>query len=405
MAKKVKTAISLNNNSSYSAQSINVGDQDAILGDDKGLACMKLFQVTSVEGLKCLNTLPIFLQGSEENIGARIVAMSATEDLNLIVVGLSNGRFILYRGNIFGGMMKTSSVGSFTMNRNSSHKTYERLVVSLSSSPTESFSPITNIHFCHQTNVGVDASSRGIASTNIYVTTSKQIYSYLNVNDRRAKLEPSNNKIVLDAAFGAERNCTAITASGLLSVAREDGIFMYDSEDKGPCYSSNNPKTLIRTFGKYSCVVSLERGLNRLSVYDLQLKFVGLTMTMRAGTSNRASLNMASNANNDVGNVSENTLSSDRHNLQLAALMHSDGKILDILDTAGTLFVLTSTRRLYALDEKTMDEKLSDLYKKHMYHVALKITVNTTIDNRLIYQKLGIICIVKVTMRRQCSNT
>ena len=49
---------------------------------------MKLFQVTSVEGLKCLNTLPIFLQGSEENIGARVVAMSATEDLNLIVVGL-----------------------------------------------------------------------------------------------------------------------------------------------------------------------------------------------------------------------------------------------------------------------------------------------------------------------------
>ena len=69
--------------------------------------------------------------------------------------------------------------------------------------------------------------------------------------------------------------------------------------------------------------------------------------------------------------------------------MHSDGKILDILDTAGTLFVLTSTRRLYALGEKTMDEKLSDLYKKHMYHVALKITVNTTIDNRLIYQKFG----------------
>ena len=79
-------------------------------------------------------------------------------------------------------------------------------------------------------------------------------------------------------------------------------------------------------------------------------------MTMRAGTSNRASLNMASNASNSVGSISENTLSSDRHNLQLAALMHSDGKILDILDTAGTLFVLTSTRRLYALGEKTMDE-------------------------------------------------
>ena len=82
--------------------------------------------------------------------------------------------------------------------------------------------------------MGVDANSRELGNTNIYVTTSKQIYSYLNVNDRRAKLEPSNNKIVLDAAFGAERNCTAITASGLLSVAREDGIFMYDSEDKGP---------------------------------------------------------------------------------------------------------------------------------------------------------------------------
>ena len=141
---------------------------------------------------------------------------------------------------------------------------------------------------------------------------------------------------------------------------------MYDSEDKGPCYSSNNPKTLIRTVGKNSRVVSQERGLNRLSVYDLQLKFVGLTMTMRAGTSNRASLSLATNGNNDVGNVSESTLSSDRHNLQLAAMMHSDGKILDILDTAGTLFVLTSTRRLYALDEKTMDEKLSDLYKKHI---------------------------------------
>ena len=77
---------------------------------------------------------------------------------------------------------------------------------------------------------------------------------------------------------------------------------MYDSEDKGPCYSSNNPKTLIRTFGKYSCVV-FWRGLNRLSLYDLQLKFVGLTMTMRAGTSNRASLNMASNASNSVGSI------------------------------------------------------------------------------------------------------
>ena len=63
-------------------------------------AQVKLFQVTSVEGLKCLNTLPIFLQ-SEENIDARVVAMSATEDLNLIVVGLSNGKFILYRGNIW----------------------------------------------------------------------------------------------------------------------------------------------------------------------------------------------------------------------------------------------------------------------------------------------------------------
>jgi vacuolar protein sorting-associated protein 11 len=402
MAKKLKRAVDINNPDMTFADNV-MDDMDPQQQVDDGLVCLKFFQVTSVEGLKCLKTIPIFLP-EEDNSKARAVTFAAVKDLTLIAVGLSNGHIILYRGNIFGERMKKSTSASFKSSRNNYSKNYERIQIAVGSNGPSLSSPsslplhqnaqnvdqndedgkgITNLHFYNSSDIsknGNNAHNSVSSSTVLYVTTAQMIVSYANLNDPRMKLSNLRHTAILDSSLGAEQKCTSVTSNGLLSVARDDGIFLFDSDDKGACYSLRGPKALIKTFGKYSCLVTVERGLNRLSVYDLQSKFVGLTMTMRAGGNNPASV---------TGSGGDSTMSSDRRNLELAALLHSDGKVLDMFDTSGTLFVFTSTGRLYALDEKSIDEKLNDLYKKHMYNVALKIVANTPIDSRLIYKKFG----------------
>ena len=410
MADKVKRAVNLNNPDMAYIDAANDNSSD-VYGDgqiDDGLVCLKFFQVTSVEGLKCLKTIPIFLP-EEDNTKVHVVTFAAVEDLTLIAVGLSNGNVILYRGNIFGEMMKKStSIGgvrtSFKTSRDNYNKDYERFqIVVINNIGSQSLDinnnnnnngdggrdgsgPVTNLHFYNPNSIvnkDNNIQNSMASSTVLYVTTAQRIVSYANLDDKSVKANNIRHTAILDSFLGAEQNRTSITKKGLLSIARDDGIFLYDPDDKGACYSLKGPKSCIKTFGKYTCLVTVERGLNRLCLYDLQSKFVGLTMTMRAGSNNRASLTRSGSGNDG------SSISSDRRNLELAALLHSDGKILDIFDSSGTLFVFTSTKRLYALDEKNIDEKLNDLYKKHMYNVALKIAANTPIDSRLIHKKFG----------------
>ena len=215
MADKVKRAVNLNNPDMAYIDAANDNSSD-VYGDgqiDDGLVCLKFFQVTSVEGLKCLKTIPIFLP-EEDNTKVHVVTFAAVEDLTLIAVGLINGNIILYRGNIFGEMMKKSrSIGgvrtSFKTSRDNYNKDYERFqIVVINNIGSQSLDInnnnkngdglVTNLHFYNPNSIANknnNIQNSMSSSTVLYVTTPQRIVSYANLDDKSDEVLKFKNQV------------------------------------------------------------------------------------------------------------------------------------------------------------------------------------------------------------------
>ena len=110
---------------------------------------------------------------------------------------------------------------------------------------------------------------------------------------------------------------------------------------------------------------------SKLQVYDLQHKFVASTVSLRSGGG--ASMNSAASSTTALAAASMAGLSA-TDIARLDAAVRGDGDVSHVVNCGNqAMFVLTTTHRVYALREKKLSVRLNELYRKHLYSLALRV--------------------------------
>jgi hypothetical protein len=258
-----------------------------------------------------------------------VTCLAAAESLTHLAVGFADGTLIIHKGDV-------------TRERQSKQR-----MVKVSSHP------ITGIEFgC--VNFGPNQ------STNIFVSTSKQILSYMIRKDRETRL-------VLDEEKGAEYMCSCLVndhrrQEKLFVVGRKDAVYFYQSDERGPCFAFEGEKNILMPFRNYLIVIGKERAAdtafarsspsfevdqtldssrgksgpfgeyNQISIYDLQNKFVAYTSPIPP--------------------------------------------VQDIVIEWGMIYVLAKDGRMFQLSEKDISSKLEVLFRKSQFSLASELAQN-----------------------------
>ncbi|CAH1183052.1 unnamed protein product [Ceutorhynchus assimilis] len=228
---------------------------------------------------------------------ARQVSALAVND-NLIAVGFTDGSLVLFRGDI-------------SRDRSSKQKIFKEL------------QGITGLAFKISAN-----------NSFLFVCTEREVVVY-NITNK-----DKEQKHFLDTD-GCAKYCNVLadfTQESNFMVARNDAIYCYTSDGKGPCYAVEGEKTILECFRSYLIIVSksTKKSEDRLTVLDIYNKFIVFQCEMS----------------------------------NIRAIFHE----------WGSLFVLTRDCKLYHLDEKDLQSKLALLFKKNLYDVAIRIAKSHQYD-------------------------
>lgn len=145
-----------------------------------------------------------------------ISAFAALDDLSQLAVGFGNGAVTVIRGDLI-------------HDRGAKQRTV-----------FESEEPITGVEF------------RDVAKlTTLYVATTSRILKL--VISGKGQGQPARN--VEDA--GCDAGCMTVDKSnGDIIVVRNDAIYYYGIDGRGPCYGFDGPKTLVDVYGDYVAIAS-----------------------------------------------------------------------------------------------------------------------------------------------------
>ncbi|KPJ02358.1 Vacuolar protein sorting-associated protein 11-like [Papilio xuthus] len=154
--------------------------------------------------------------------------------------------------------------------------------------------------------------------------------------------------ITLDA-MGAAPQCSVLADRQCFTVAATDAIYCYTAEVRGPCYALAGEKVLINWFRNYLIIVTNEMPTknvpstsntisktHHLTILDIQNKFIVFSKTF-------------------------------------------DG-IEAVLTEWGSFYILTKNKEMIFLEEKDLQSKLSLLFKKNLYDVAIRIASSQHYD-------------------------
>lgn len=113
----------------------------------------------------------------------------------------------------------------------------------------ESEEPITGLEFREESKL-----------TTLYVSTTSRILKL--VISGKGQGQPAKN--VEDAGCGA--GCMTVDKrNGDIVVVREDAIYYYGVDGRGPCYAYDGPKSLVTIYGDYVALVSPAANTTSLS--------------------------------------------------------------------------------------------------------------------------------------------
>ncbi|OLL26859.1 Vacuolar protein sorting-associated protein 11 [Neolecta irregularis DAH-3] len=258
----------------------------------------------------------------------QVSAFTVFPDLTQVAVGFSNGTVILVRGDLA---------------RDRGAK--QRVIF-------ESEEPITGLEFVS-----------GSKMTLLYVVTTARVLTYTCLG--KGQGQPVR---VLDS-LGAGLNCTSITQDGNLVIIREDAVYFYKENNRGPCYAfegtsiffdplNQGQKSLLKTFNGYLAVVSPQPHQTS--------KFKSMSPVPP-----------------DPFETSKVTLL-DTENKFIAHVSSLPNDVKHIFSAWGELYVLLIDGSVLRLAEKEMSAKLEILYQKSLYMLAINLAQAKHLDLRKI---------------------
>ncbi|KAF5277458.1 hypothetical protein FQA39_LY18488 [Lamprigera yunnana] len=236
-------------------------------------------------------------------------ALCIHEGLQLMAVGFADGSLLLYRGEI-------------TRDRGSKQK----LLRDVSST-------VTGLAF-----------KSTASSILLFVGTDSSI-SVFNVTHKDRE-----HKFNLDT-IGCGKKCSVLAESVQEShfmVARNDAIYCYTSDGRGPCFAVDGEKVMLEWFRSYLIIIS---------------------NTSRPTVSNM------------IANISQG------HTITILDIQNKfivfsavTSKIKAALIEWGGLYLLDSDNKMHHLDEKDLQSKLLLLFKKNLYDVSIRIAKSQQYD-------------------------
>ncbi|KAJ0174764.1 hypothetical protein K1T71_009872 [Dendrolimus kikuchii] len=157
-------------------------------------------------------------------------------------------------------------------------------------------------------------------------------------------------RVVTLDAMGAAVGCTVLADKHRLTVATNDAIYCYTTEGRGPCYALEGEKVRLNWFRSYLVITTNETPnkssastssgpipkLHHITILDIQNKFIVFSKTFE----------------------------------------ETDA----VLTEWGSFYVLTKKKEMIYLEEKDLQSKLSLLFKKNLYDVAIRIASSQHYD-------------------------
>ncbi|XP_050531925.1 vacuolar protein sorting-associated protein 11 homolog [Daktulosphaira vitifoliae] len=248
----------------------------------------------------------------------RATTLCVTDNRLLMAVGFIDGSIVLYKGDL-------------SRDRNSKPKVLKNLG-----------QEITGMAFKYVVN----------NQWYLFVSTASSVQQF-NLSSK-----DSYPMTVLDAV-GCDFKCSVLVngPDGHFMIAKEDAIYCYTVDSRGPCYVVGGQKIILHWFRSYLIIVSKDSGKSHntvtvssttkhsdeiaavsLTILDIQNKFIVFTTTMR--------------------------------------------EIISVLSEWGSLYVLTASGSLSQLIEKDLQSKLSVLFKKNLYDVAVRMAKSQQYDSQ-----------------------
>ncbi|XP_060804733.1 vacuolar protein sorting-associated protein 11 homolog [Amyelois transitella] len=163
----------------------------------------------------------------------------------------------------------------------------------------------------------------------------------------RAQSLGAERGVTLEAR-GAPPHCCALADSHGLTVAIDNAIYCYTAEGRGPCYALEGEKVRLNWFRSYLVITINETAprsnepsssnakSHRITILDIQNKFIVFSKTF--------------------------------------------DQIDAVLTEWGSFYILTKNKEMIYLEEKDLQSKLSLLFKKNLYDVAIRIASSQHYD-------------------------
>ena len=378
-----------------------------VAGKSVGISDIKIWRVQEdASGLltpQSLSSLPIF--DGLYTAPVHVMCFAVLPDVSQIAVGLENGAVLVLRGD---PLRKPEAVRRLLLQpagpspvNTIAFSLYEekdaaRLLMQKAGSGSSSRRGKSRSR--------LDVANDGTHCVGLFVATEDRLVSYPNLHLTRDSDNSLIKGVILDQQ-GCAPDCMSVDPQGNVVVGREEGVFVYSPHERGPCYVFDGPKVHISWCGRYMIVVSNKTG-SRMQMYDLAHKFVASTVSLRgslqmnavdkggkAKEGARNSMNRLSSKKNiwsgaavmaaamEAGGVGGMSAA---NSARLNAAMRGDGEVMHVVSHStgkddGTLsgdarvFIITTTHRVYALEEKPFDKRLNELYQKHLYNLALRV--------------------------------
>ncbi|XP_034252535.1 vacuolar protein sorting-associated protein 11 homolog [Thrips palmi] len=256
-----------------------------------------------------------------------VSVLSVHENLNLMAVGFTDGSILLYRGDI-------------ARDRLSKQKLLR----------DGGMQPVTGMAF------------RSTAKqTFLFVATTSSIFSY------NVTLKDKEEKIDLDKE-GCEKYCSTSTESthdGQFMIGREDAVYCYTPDGRGPCYAIKGQKVMLEWYRNYLVIVTKESNS------------VLRSSTVSATTPDSPGSSLVSPFSVDTHMVTVLDIQN-----KFIVLQTPIPEVISVLSESGSLYVLSGQLQpcLFHLQEKDLQSKLTLLFKKNLYDVAIRIAKSHQYD-------------------------
>uniref|UniRef100_A0A673T2R1 Vacuolar protein sorting-associated protein 11 homolog n=1 Tax=Suricata suricatta TaxID=37032 RepID=A0A673T2R1_SURSU len=185
-------------------------------------------------------------------------------------------------------------------------------------------------------------------TTHLFVVTTENVQSY-------AVSGKDCPRVELDT-HGCGLRCSALSDPSQdlqFIVAGDECVYLYQPDERGPCFAFEGHKLIAHWFRGYLVIVSRDRKVSPKSEFT----------SRDSQSSDKQLLNVYDLCNKFIA---------------YSAVFED---IVDVLAEWGSLYVLTRDGRVHALQEKDTQTKLEMLFKKNLFEMAINLAKSQHLDS------------------------